>query len=65
MKQGKDKAGTMHCFNCEHEWQVKDRFVYQQCPKCRAYKVYPVGSIAYHYAVKEKEQSNDFHELKE
>jgi len=65
MKQDKDKAGTMHCFNCEHEWRVRDRFAYQQCPLCKAYKVHAVGSIAYHYAVKEKEQMNDSQDLKE
>ena len=58
MKQGKDKAGTMHCFKCMHKWTVKDRFAYQQCARCKSYKVYAEGSIAYYCAIKERDQMN-------
>lgn len=59
MAKGKSIKGEVWCYGCNKTWEVANKHAYMQCPMCKGYRVYAVGTLAYHHAVKEGQGSTD------
>jgi Zn finger protein HypA/HybF involved in hydrogenase expression len=57
MAKTKGIKGNVWCFGCQRIWEVPNKHAYLQCPICKNYRVYAVGTLAYYHAIKEKEGS--------
>ena len=55
MAKGKSIKGEVWCYVCNKTWEVANKHAYMQCPMCKGYRVYAVGSLAYYHAAKERQ----------